>query len=80
MKKIFAALTFTAMIFVPAFAQETVALTVDQALDLARERSRTLKSAQLDLEIKERASKYSWNVFLPTVTASFSAAGFMSVL
>ncbi len=74
MKKIFAALAFTAMIFVPAFAQETVALTVDQALDLARERSRTLKSAQLDLEIKARASKYSWNVFLPTVQGTFTAA------
>jgi len=79
MKKLFASLAFAAIIFVPAFAQEqeqekVMTLTVDQALDLARERSRTLKSAQLDLEIKERASKYSWNVFLPTVQGTFTAA------
>ena len=58
----------------PAEQAQTVALTVEQALDLAAERNRTLKSAQIDLEIKERAAKYSWNVFLPTVQASITAA------
>ncbi|MBP5447537.1 MAG: TolC family protein, partial [Treponema sp.] len=79
MKKIFAALAFTGMIFVPAFAQEqeqekVMTLTVDKAVELAKENSRTLKSAQIDLEMKKRASTYSWNVFLPNVQASFTAA------
>lgn len=89
MKRIFASFALASMIFVQAFAQEeaaqesarqkndgkeTVALTVEQALDLAKERNRTLKSAQIDLEIKERASKYSWNVFLPAVNGSFTVA------
>lgn len=54
--------------------KEVVALTVDQAVEYAKENSRSLKSAQIDLEMKERASKYSWNVFLPTVQASATAA------
>lgn len=75
MKKIFASALFAALFAATVFAQaETVALTVDQALELAAERNRTLKSAEIDLEIKERASKYSWNVFFPTVQASFTAA------
>lgn len=79
MKKIFAALAFTAMIFVPAFAQEqeqekVMTLTVERAVELAKENSKTLKSAEIDLEMKKRASQYSWNVFLPKVQASFSAA------
>ncbi len=62
-----------------AFAQDTktdapeteiISLTVDQAVEYALEHSRTLKSADIDLEIKARASRYSWNVFLPTVQAS----------
>ncbi|MBO4547129.1 MAG: TolC family protein [Treponema sp.] len=59
------------------FAQEqekVMTLTVDQAVELAKENSRSLKSAEIDLEMKRRASANSWNVFLPTVTASFSAA------
>ena len=54
--------------------EKVLALTVDQAVEYAKERNRTLKSAQIDLEMKERASKYSWNVFLPTVQASLTAA------
>ncbi len=55
-----------------AFAQEQakgekVSLTVQQAVERARQNGRTLKSAAIDLEIKERASKYGWNVLLPTV-------------
>ena len=81
MKKLFASLAFTAMIFVPAFAQEqeqeqekVMTLTVERAVELAKENSKTLKSAEIDLEMKKRASQYSWNVFLPKVQASFSAA------
>lgn len=79
MKKLFASLAFAAMIFVPAFAQEqeqekVMTLTVERAVELAKENSKTLKSAEIDLEMKKRASQYSWNVFLPTVTASMTAA------
>ena len=49
-------------------------LTLEQALEYATTNNRTLKSADIDLEIKERASKYSWNVFLPKV----QVAGTMS--
>ena len=77
MKKIFVASFFAVASFALAFAQDqekVMALTVDQAVELAKERNRTLKSAQIDLEMKERASKYSWNVFLPTVQVSGTAA------
>ncbi len=55
----------------PAEAKtETVKLTLDDAVNYALKNSRTLKSSDIDLEIKERASKYSWNVFLPSVQAT----------
>ena len=58
-----------------AFAQEQakgekVSLTIQQAVECARQNGRTLKSAAIDLEMKERASKYGWNVLLPTVQVS----------
>lgn len=53
-----------------AFAQPARVFTVDEAVDYAVKNSRTLKSADIDLEIKRRAAKYSWNVFVPTVQAS----------
>ena len=78
MKKTIAAIfVFSALASTLLFAQEqekVVTLTVDKAVELAKENSRTLKSAEIDLEMKRRASANSWNVFLPTVTASFSAA------
>ena len=79
MKKRFAVAAFLAAGLLPAFfaqepQNEVVALTVDQAVDCAMEHSLTLKSAEIDMEIKERASKYSWNVFLPTVQVSGTAA------
>ena len=76
-KNVAAALAVCALFLPAAFGQEqekVVVLTVDQAVECAKENSRTLKSAQIDLEIKERAAKYSWNVFLPTVQASLTAA------
>lgn len=48
-------------------------LSIDEAVNYALQNSRTLKSNDIDLEIKERASKYSWNVFLPTIQASGTA-------
>ena len=75
MKKVFA--TFSLIFLLSAlFAQEqkkeseTVILTIDEAVDYALKNSRTLKSNDIDLEIKKRASSVSWNVFLPTVQAT----------
>ena len=51
-------------------AAEVRTLTLDDAVKYALENSRTLKSNDIDLEIKARASKYSWNVFLPTIQAT----------
>ena len=50
--------------------KDAVKLNLDEAVKYALENSRTLKSNDIDLEIKARASKYSWNVFLPTVQAT----------
>ncbi len=80
MKKNFAAAILALASFGAMFAQEQadkekiVTLTVEQAVEFAKENSKTLKSAEIDLEMKKRASQYSWNVFLPKVQASFSAA------
>lgn len=49
---------------------EAVKLSIDEAVEYALKNSRTLKSNDIDLEIKSRASKYSWNVFLPDISAS----------
>ena len=79
MKKIFALILigFTAAAFAqeakPAESEaksEVVTLSIDEAVEYALKNSRTLKSNDIDLELKERASKYSWNVFLPNVQAS----------
>lgn len=49
--------------------KKTVKLTIYEAVDYALENSHTLKTADIDLEIKERAGKNAWNVLLPTVQA-----------
>ena len=80
MKKFFIALIFAVARVGAVCAQEQdsqekiLTLTVDQAVECALKNSWTLKSAQIDLEMKERAAKYSWNVFLPTVQVSGTAA------
>ncbi len=73
MKKILAAFSFAFLAGAFVFAQEnaeSVTLTLDDAVDYALKNSRTLKSDDIDLEIKKRASSNSWNVFLPNVQAS----------
>lgn len=55
-------------------AGKTMVLTVEQAVEYAEKNNRTLKSNVLDLEMKERASKYGWNVLLPTVQATGTMA------
>lgn len=49
---------------------ETVKLSIEEAVEYALKNSRTLKSSDIDLELKERAAKNSWNVFLPDISAS----------
>ena len=53
-----------------AKADDVVKLSIDEAVEYALKHSRTLKSSDIDLELKARASKYSWNVFLPNVQVS----------
>ena len=81
MRKIFIA--SLAIVMVSTFAasaqqdggqEEVVTLTVDQAVEYALQNSRDLKSNDIDLAIKERSAKYSWNVFLPDITVSGTAA------
>ncbi len=77
-KKLFSILTVVFFISAGLFAQEEsenstgkkVTLTVEQTVEYALKNSRSLKSNDIDLGIKERASKYGWNVLLPTVQAS----------
>lgn len=76
-----AAVIFAGFFVVPiSFSEEsdaekkTVTLSVDQAVEYALKNNRTLKSNDIDLEIKKRAAKYSWNVFLPSVQATGTAA------
>ena len=49
---------------------EVIKLSIEDAVNYALSHSRTLKSNDIDLEIKKRASSNSWNVFLPNVQAS----------
>lgn len=75
MKKILAIFSLT-LLAAFSFAQneqsagkeETVTLSIDDAVDYALKNSRTLKSNDIDLEIKKRASDVSWNVFLPAAS------------
>ena len=75
MKKILAIFSLT-LLAAFSFAQneqsagkeEIVTLSIDDAVDYALKNSRTLKSNDIDLEIKKRASDVSWNVFLPAVS------------
>ena len=50
--------------------QEKMILTVEEAVNYAKENSRTLKSANIDLQIKKRAKNFSWNVLVPSVQAT----------
>ena len=57
------------------FAQENLqankmVLTVEEAVNYAKENSRSLKSANIDLQIKKRAKNFSWNVLVPSVQAT----------
>lgn len=55
-------------------SSEKIALTVEQAVSYALENSKSLQSSAIDLEIKKRASGYSWNTLLPSATLSGTLA------
>lgn len=59
------------------FAEEmnpVLSLTVEDAVSCVLENSKSLKSSAIDLEIAKRASSNSWNTFLPSLSASATAA------
>ena len=58
------------MIFAEEEKSNAVNLTVDQAVEFALRNSNSMKSADIDLAMKERAGKYGWNVLLPSVNAT----------
>lgn len=49
---------------------DVVKLSIDEAVDYALKNSVILKSNDIGLELKKRANKYSWNVFLPDISVS----------
>ena len=51
-------------------SSEKMVLTVEEAVNYAKENSRSLKSANIDLQIKKRAKNFSWNVLVPSVQAT----------
>ena len=51
-------------------SSEKIILTVEEAVNYAKENSRSLKSANIDLQIKKRAKNFSWNVLVPSVQAT----------
>jgi outer membrane protein TolC len=53
---------------------EVKVLTIDEAVDYALKNSRSLKSSAIDLEIKKRASTFSWNTLLPGLSVSASGS------
>ena len=66
------AMSFSSLL---VFAEnEPLSLTVEDAVQYALKNSKSLKSSAIDLEIKKRASDNAWNVLLPTVSASATAA------
>ncbi len=71
-KRLAAVFGFVILAGSAVFAEEkqTVKLTLDDAVEYALKNSRTLKSSDIDLEMKKRASSTSWNVFLPNVQAT----------
>lgn len=83
----FSVLITALLIGFPAISQETIdknenskdlenklVLTVSDAVNYALTNSKSLKSAQIDLEMKKRANANSWNTFIPSVSISGTMA------
>ena len=69
MKKLVAIFT-TVLLAATVGAQENLTLTVEEAVDSAREHSRTIRSAAIDVESQSDARNHVLNVFLPNVSFS----------
>ncbi|MBR1402645.1 MAG: TolC family protein [Treponema sp.] len=69
MKKLVAIFT-TVLLAATVGAQENLTLTVEEAVDYAREHSRTIRSAAIDVESQSDARNHVLNVFLPNVSFS----------
>ncbi len=63
----------SSFVFAQTDSKKTV-LTIDDAVDYALKNSRSLKSSAIDLEIKKRASTFSWNTLLPGLSVSASGS------
>ncbi|MFP4619202.1 MAG: hypothetical protein ACLFMZ_10200, partial [Spirochaetaceae bacterium] len=50
--------------------EEELVLTVERAVEIARERNLDLKDQAVDLRIKERQADYAWNELVPSVQVS----------
>lgn len=50
--------------------EEILKFTLMEAVDYALDHSKTLKVADIDLEMKKRESRYGWNCLLPSVNVS----------
>ncbi|MFO7850011.1 MAG: hypothetical protein R6V67_08640, partial [Spirochaetia bacterium] len=49
---------------------EELELTVERAVELAREQNLDLRSRDIDLRIKERQADYAWNELIPSAQVS----------
>ncbi len=54
--------------------EQKIILTIEDSVNLALENNKSLKSSAIDLEIKKRASSYSWNSLLPSAQVSATIA------
>ncbi|MFP4267621.1 MAG: hypothetical protein ACLFQW_06460, partial [Spirochaetaceae bacterium] len=50
--------------------EDELVLTVERAVEIARERNLDLKDQAVDLRIKERQADYAWNELVPSVQVS----------
>ena len=53
-----------------SLAAQNIRLTPDEAVDLAVRSNLGLESSRAGLETRRRASRYSWNQFIPNITAA----------
>ena len=80
MKKIYlftivAALFFTSSGFAQDITNNIRKITVEEAVQLAKENSSSLKQAKLDLDLAKKKKDYSWNSASPSLTVAASFGG-----
>ena len=60
---------------VSLLSAQSLSLDLDQALDMAKQNNLGLKSTMIDIQAAQRDQDTSWNLFLPSVSASLSQSG-----